>query len=93
MKQFNLAEERSYPQKIYASQLLTVEDPHQLQKRILEELLSALKIPIQPAAMKWLKYHEVRRILKFLPGALQNLKNTGAIPFCEQIQRLLNGAK
>ena len=103
MKQFNLTEERSYPQKIYASQLVTIDDLHQLQKRIVEELLSALKIPLQSTPKKWLKSHEVRRMLKISPGTLQNLKNTGAIPFSkmggihfydsEEIQRLLESGK
>ncbi|CAN5315774.1 helix-turn-helix domain-containing protein [soil metagenome] len=103
MKQFNLTEERSYPQKIYASQLVTVDDLHQLQKRIVEELLSALKIPLQSANKKWLKSHEVRRLLKISPGTLQNLKNTGVLPFSkmggihfydnEEIQRLLESGK
>ena len=103
MKQFNLTEERSYPQKIYASQLVTTDDLYELQKRIVEELLSALKIPLQSTQKKWLKSHEVRRMLKISPGTLQNLKNSGAIPFSkmggihfydgEEIQRLLESGK
>ena len=103
MKQFNLTEERSYPQKIYASQLVTTDDLYELQKRIVEELLSALKIPLQSVNKKWLKSHEVRRMLKISPGTLQNLKNTGAIPFSkmggihfydsDEIQRLLESGK
>ncbi len=103
MNQFNLNEDRSYPQKIFASQLVTVDDLHQLEKRIVREILSALKTPLQTNSKKWMKSHEVRRLLKISPGTLQNLKTTGIIPYTkiggvhffdyEDIQRLLESGK
>lgn len=103
MNQFNLNEDRSYPQKIFASQLVTVDDLHQLEKRIVREILSALKVPLQTNSKKWMKSHEVRRMLKISPGTLQNLKTTGVIPYTkiggvhffdyEDIQRLLESGK
>ena len=103
MNQFNLNEDRSYPQKIFASQLVTIDDLHQLEKRIVKEILSALKVLLHTSSKKWMKSHEVRRMLKISPGTLQNLKTTGVIPYTkiggvhffdyEDIQRLLESGK
>ena|GEM_PF-2100936 len=40
-----------YPQKIYASQLVTIDDLHELRKNIVNDLLTALK-PSLPQPMK-----------------------------------------
>jgi len=103
MEKFKMTEERSYPQKIYASQLVTIDDLRDLEKRIVQTLLIALKLPANTAPKKWMKSHEVRRMLKISPGTLQNLKNTGVIPYTkiggvhffdnEDIQRLLEMGK
>ena len=103
MNHFNLNEDRSYPQKIFPSQLVTIDDLHQLEKRIVKEILSALKVPLHTSSKKWMKSHEVRRMLKISPGTLQNLKTTGVIPYTkiggvhffdyEDIQRLLESGK
>jgi hypothetical protein len=70
-----------FPQKIYAHQLITIDDLQQFKKQLLEELLTALKPHIDFAAKKWMKSHEVRRLLKISPGTLQTLKSSGIIPY------------
>ncbi len=70
-----------YPQKIFASQLITVEDLQQFKKQLLEELLAALKTQTGVIPKKWMKSHEVRRFLKISPGTLQTLKTSGIIPY------------
>jgi hypothetical protein len=43
--------------------------------------LIAIKTNGSTAAKKWLKAHEVRRLLKISPGTLQTLKANGTIPY------------
>ena len=70
-----------YPQKIYASQLITVDDLLQFKKQLLVELVAELKSQINIVPKKWLKSHEVRRLLKISPGTLQTLKASGILPY------------
>jgi hypothetical protein len=70
-----------YPQKIFANQLITVDDLMQFKKQLLEELLTALKSQNSVTPKKWMKSHEVRRFLKISPGTLQTLKSSGIIPY------------
>jgi hypothetical protein len=89
-----------YPKKIYASQLVTVDDLQELRKNIVNDLISVLKPSLQQPMRKWLKSHEVRKMLKISPGTLQTLKNNGTIKYSkiggvhfydlEEIQRMLN---
>ncbi len=78
---FRKPAEDIYPQKIFANQLITVDDLLQFKKQLLEELLTALKSQINLVQKKWLKSHEVRKLLKISPGTLQTLKSSGIIPF------------
>ncbi len=73
--------EEVYPQKIFANQLIAVDDLLQFKKQLLDELLTALKSQINTVQKKWLKSHELRRLLKISPGTLQTLKSTGIIPY------------
>jgi hypothetical protein len=92
-----------YPQKIFAHQLITVDDLQQFKKQLLEELLLALKKQSGVVPKKWLKSHELRRLLKISPGTLQTLKSSGVIPYTkiggvhfydyDDIQRLLESGK
>ena len=77
---FRKSIEEVYRQKIFANQLITVDDLLQFKKQLLEELLTALKSQINVVQKKWLKSHEVRRLLKISPGTLQTLKSSGVIP-------------
>ncbi len=100
---FRQTADNSYPQKIYGHQLIGVDDLQQFKKELLEELLAALKPAISVTTKKWLKSHEVRRLLKISPGTLQTLKSSGVIPYTkiagvhfydyEEIQHLLEAGK
>lgn len=95
--------EEVYPQKIYASQLITVDDLLQFKKQLLVELIAELKSQINLVPKKWLKSHEVRRLLKISPGTLQTLKTSGVLPYSkmggihffdyEEIQKILEKGK
>ncbi len=91
-----------YPQKIYAHQLITLEDLHQFKEQLFKELEALIK-PNTNQPKKWLKSHEVQRYLKISPGTLQHLKTTGVIPYTkiggvhfydsEDIQKILQRGK
>lgn len=70
-----------YPKKIYAHQLITADDLQEFKKQLVEELLTALKPQVSLPGKKWMKSHEVRRLLKISPGTLQTLKSSGVIPY------------
>jgi Helix-turn-helix domain len=95
--------EETYPHKIFASQLITVDDLFQFKKELLDELVIALKPQPSLPGKKWMKSHEVRRMLKISPGTLQTLKSSGTIPYTkiggvhfydyEDIERILKDGK
>ena len=92
-----------YPAKIFAHQLITVDDLRQFKQELLSELLSLLKTQSGIIPKKWMKSHEVRRLLKISPGTLQTLKTTGVIPYTrmggvhfydhDDIQKILESGK
>ena len=92
-----------YPHKIFAHQLITVDDLTQFKRQLLEELLALLKTQSGIIPKKWMKSHEVRRLLKISPGTLQTLKSSGIIPYTkmggvhfydhDDIQKVLESAK
>lgn len=96
-------EEESYPKKIFANQLITVEDLQLFKNQLLDELIAALKAQTGTIPKKWMKSHEVRRLLKISPGTLQTLKSSGVIPYTKiggvhfydygDIQKLLETGK
>ena len=88
---------------MYAHQLLTIADLKEFKSQLIEDLLTALKSQNAQAQKKWLKSHEVRRLLKISPGTLQTLKSNGIIPYTkvggvhffdyEDIQHVLESGK
>ncbi len=62
-KTFRKTAEDAYPQKIFAHQLITINDLQQFKKQLLEELLLASKKQTGVIPKKWLKSHELRRLL------------------------------
>ena len=93
----------SYPQKIFAHQLITTDDLEQFRKKLVDELFAALKSQSGIVPKKWMKSHEVRKLLKISPGTLQTLKSSGVIPYTkiggvhfydyEDIQKILELGK
>jgi hypothetical protein len=80
-KTFRKPAEDSYPQKIFAHQLITVDDLFQFKKELVQELLTALRSQPTSTPKKWMKSHEVRKLLKVSPGTLQTLKSSGILPY------------
>jgi len=80
---FRKPAEDTYPQKIFAHQLITVDDLLRFKKELVQELLTALKPQANCTTKKWMKSHEVRRLLKVSPGTLQTLKSSGTLPYTE----------
>jgi len=100
---FSKTEEKFSSERMYAHQLITVADLKAFKNQLIEELLTALKSQTNNLQKKWLKSHEVRRLLKISPGTLQTLKSNGVIPYTkvggihffdyEDIQRVLESGK
>jgi len=96
-------DQSEYPKRIFASQLITLEDLYQFQKEFFEKLESSLQALKTITPKKWMKSHEVRRMLKISPGTLQALKADGTIPYSkvggihfydyDDIQKVLEKAK
>jgi hypothetical protein len=68
-------------------------------QKLLIDLEEIIKAHLHITPKKWLKSHEVRKLLKISPGTLQHLKTVGTIPYTkiggvhyydfEKIQQLL----
>jgi len=64
-----------------AANIITTEDLAQFKTDLLEEIQKlVLQRQTQPAR-KWLKSHEVRRLLTISPGTLQHLRVSGVLPY------------
>jgi len=93
----------TYPRRVFASQLITLDDLQQFQKEFFERLDESLKSLKSITPKKWMKAHEVRRMLKISPGTLQTLKTSGIIPYTkiggvhffdyDDIQKILQDGK
>ncbi|HNP94095.1 MAG TPA: helix-turn-helix domain-containing protein [Cyclobacteriaceae bacterium] len=86
-----------------AANIITTEDLAQFKTELLEEIRGiVLQRQTQPMR-KWLKSHEVMRLLTISPGTLQHLRISGVLPFTkigavifydyEDIQRMLEEHK
>ncbi len=86
-----------------AANIITTEDLTLFKIDLLEEIRKlVLQRQTQPAR-KWLKSHEVRRLLTISPGTLQHLRISGMLPFTkigavifydyEDIQKMLESHK
>lgn len=61
--------------------IITIEDLLQFKQELLEEIKILLtQRPPQPP-QRWLKSHQVRRLLTISPGTLQHLRVNGTLPF------------
>ena len=80
-KKFQPTTGERYPQKIFAHQLITIDDLEDFKKQLLNKLFMVLKTQGGFIPKKWMKSLEVRRLLKISPGILQSLKASGTIPY------------
>lgn len=64
-----------------AANVVTTEDLQLFRKDLIEDFKKLLGEKHGQPVRKWLKSHEVRRILTISPGTLQNLRINGTLPF------------
>src|SRR3954468_10812646 len=81
LKKQNHAEDNFAPQRMYTDQLITISDLAQFKKQLTDEFALMLKTQTSPPVKRWMKSHEVRRLLKISPGTLQTLKSSGILPY------------
>lgn len=86
-----------------AANIVTVEDLESFKEELLTEIQKLLTKRQTTPVRKWLKSHEVRRLLTLSPGTLQNLRVNGTLPFTkiggvifydyDDIQKMIEGNK
>ena len=86
-----------------AANIVTLEDLQNFKQELLTEIQKLLSQRQTTPARKWLKSHEVRRLLMLSPGTLQNLRVNGTLPFTkiggvmfydyDDIQKMIEGHK
>ena len=64
-----------------AATIITPEDLQSFKQELLEELRKMLSQPRPAPAQRWLKTHEVRKMLGISQGTLQHLRTSGTLPF------------
>lgn len=72
---------RQEEKHFYTGQIVTLEDLLILKTELLSEIKKLLKEAGGEPVKKWLKSHEVRKLLDISPGTLQNLRVNGTLPF------------
>jgi len=61
--------------------IITVDDLQAFKQDFLEELVNVLEQRQTTPARKWLKSHEVRKLLGVSPNTLQSLREKGTLPY------------
>jgi len=89
--------------RVFSGQLVTIEDLVDFKSELLGDIRKIIKEISGPPQKKWLKSHEVRKLLDISPGTLQNLRLNGTLPFSrigsvifydyEDIQKLITSKK
>jgi hypothetical protein len=94
----------SHKLKTMTANIVTVEDLQNFKKELIEEIKKILsERSATTPVRKWLKSHEVRRLLTISPGTLQHLRVNGTLPFTklggvifydhDDVQKMLEGHK
>jgi hypothetical protein len=83
--------------------IITIEDLQEFKRELIEEIRGLLSQRQTAPQRKWLKSHEVRRLLFISPGTLQHLRVSGTLPYtkiggilyydCADIQKMLEDHK
>jgi hypothetical protein len=68
-------------QKPAPSQLVTIKDLEDFRVKLLMDIKIMLEGHLNKTAKRWLKSHEVRKMLGISAGTLQTMRNNGKIPF------------
>jgi hypothetical protein len=89
--------------RIYREQLLTLDDLADFKRQLLFEIKNMMKEIVGQPTKKWMKTHEVRKLLNVSSGTMQTLRNNGTIPYkkigniiyydIEDIQRMLDAKR
>jgi predicted DNA-binding transcriptional regulator AlpA len=66
---------------IMAATIITPEDLENFKQELLEELRKLVSPPRPAPVQRWLKTHEVRKMLGISQGTLQHLSTSGTLPF------------
>ena len=64
-----------------ATTIITIEDLHNFKVELLDEIKKILSQRQTAPAQRWLKSHQVRRLLTISPGTLQHLRVNGTLPY------------
>jgi hypothetical protein len=85
--------------RLFAHQIITTEDLVAFKQELLTEFEKLFKSYSPQTQKRWLKAHQVRKLLNISIGTLQTLKSKGVIPYTkiggvyffdyEDIQRIL----
>jgi hypothetical protein len=86
--------------RIYREQLLTVDDLADFKRQLLFEIKTMIKELVGHPTKKWLKTHEVRKLLNISGGTIHRMRTSGTLPYkkigsiiyydIEDIQRMLD---
>lgn len=68
-------------QECMAATIITPEDLQRFKQELLEEIKKLLGQRQTTQTRKWLKSHEVRRLLTISQGTLQHLRVNGTLPY------------
>ena len=75
----NVRNEREKP--VLVSQLVTIDDLRLYTEEMMAEIRQLFERQAGTVQKKWLKSHEVRRLLNISTGTLQTYRANGTIPF------------
>lgn len=64
-----------------ATSIITMEDLHNFKVELLDEIKKILSQRQTAPTQRWLKSHQVRRLLTISPGTLQHLRINGTLPY------------
>lgn len=67
--------------RVLSSQIVTLVDLVDFKTELLNDIKKLLKEVAGQTSKRWLKSHEVRKLLDISPGTLQNLRVNGTLPF------------
>jgi len=89
--------------RLFTHQIITTEDLVSFKQELLAEFEKLFKSYSTATQKRWLKAHQVRKLLNISIGTLQTLKSSGVIPYSkvggvhffdyEDIQRILQEGK
>lgn len=68
-------------EEVNPHQLITIADLENFRITLLESINKSIERRNGNTNKKWLKSHEVRKLLQISPGKLQTLRSSGALPY------------